>query len=296
MAKRSKKDLAKAKEAKQKKIAIGGGILLVLLLAYEVPHTMKMLNNHPRPPVVASSTATPASTTTTPASTAAPVAVDPNAPLAAPTLSGSTAVATATTPASSGELVSVVPLKVDQGQLHTFQKMVSKDPFANQAPTAGSGSTVTAPSSPKGSTGGGGAASPPTAPQAPSGSSSTPSTPPASAAPVPTSAVISVNGVLMGVSVNGTFPTAAPVFELKALTATTAKVAIAGGKYANGAGTLTLRLRAPVTLQNTADGSKYVLILEPQGTPVPATGGAPTAATPTSTTPTPVIPSAGSGG
>ena len=47
-------DLKAAKAAKQKKIAIGGGVLLVLLLAIQVPRTMKMMNGHAAPPVVSS--------------------------------------------------------------------------------------------------------------------------------------------------------------------------------------------------------------------------------------------------
>ena len=60
-----------AKEKRAKKIAIGGGILLVLLLAYEGPKTMKALNP-PAPKTAASESASASSsTTTTDASTSA---------------------------------------------------------------------------------------------------------------------------------------------------------------------------------------------------------------------------------
>ena len=63
---------------------------------------------------------------------------------------------------------------------------------------------------------------------------------------------------------------------------------IAGGSYADGAAALTLTVGVPVTLQNTADGTRYTLLLEPQGTPLP-TSTTPTSTTPTSTTTTPSL-------
>ena len=42
-------DPIKAKAAKQKKIAIGGAVLLVLLMAVEVPKTMKRLHGGSAP-------------------------------------------------------------------------------------------------------------------------------------------------------------------------------------------------------------------------------------------------------
>jgi hypothetical protein len=47
----------------------------------------------------------------------------------------------------------------------------------------------------------------------------------------------------------------------------------------------------PVTLQNTADGTRYTLLLEPQGTQVPTATTA-TSTTPATTTPS-VVPSSG---
>ena len=98
----------------------------------------------------------------------------------------------------------------------------------------------------------------------------------------------------MNVSSGGDFPTTGATFKrvgtlfhLVSLTSKTAKISVAGGSYADGAPTVTLHMGTPLTLQNTADGSKYTLILEPPTTQVPSatpTGGA--ATTPTSTTPT----------
>jgi hypothetical protein len=299
MARKSKQDVAKEKAAKQKKIAIGGGVLLVALLAIQGPKTLKMLHPH---------SAQPAASATTAAATTTPAAAPPNPDsLAAPTLAGSgTSTDTSTT---SGQLVSVVPMTVDAGQLRTFEQFASKDPFAEQAPatspSAGSPSAAGKPGSGSSSKG---AAAPPQ--QGSTGQQPTPAAPP----PPPSSggsssgsgaaasaAVISLNGELMSVPVNTDFPTsgsvfarAGSVFHLVSVGARTAKIAIAGGSYANGAQTIPLTVGKPVTLQNTADGTKYTLILEPQGTS--ATPGSTTAVTTTPTSTTPVVPSSGNGG
>jgi hypothetical protein len=109
-------------------------------------------------------------------------------------------------------------------------------------------------------------------------------------------AVVSVNGTLMTVTVGSDFPqpsatapSATPMFHLVSLGSNTAKISIAGGSYTSGAPTVTLRVNKPVTLMNTADGSRFKLILKPQGTPVPGEGstGSGTSTTPTVTLPAP---------
>src|SRR6185503_1899726 len=122
MARKSKQDEAKAKAAKQKKIAIVGGILFVALLAIQGPKTLKMLHPKPLPPLNAA-TVTPTSTTPTVTPS------DPNS-LAAPTLGGTPTAAPAAVDTSS--LVAAVPVTADPGQIETFQKFASKDPFAAQ--------------------------------------------------------------------------------------------------------------------------------------------------------------------
>jgi len=42
---------------------------------------------------------------------------------------------------------------------------------------------------------------------------------------------------------------------------TSAKVGIAGGSISSGSSTVTLQLGKKVTLMNTADGTRYVLVL-----------------------------------
>ena len=102
--------------------------------------------------------------------------------------------------------------------------------------------------------------------------------------------MISVDGTLYTVAVGNDFPTASdtdpsivPLFHLVSLTAHSAKISIAGGSYANGAPTVLLRENKPVTLMNTADGTRYKLILKPVGTAV-ASVPAPTPNTSTTVT------------
>lgn len=278
MARKSKQDVAKAKAAKQKKIAIGGGVLLLALLAYQGPKVMKMLNQKPKPPIVSAVPATPGSTP--PAPTAAPT--DPSS-LAAPTLGGTpTAAAPATgTDVSPSDLVSAVPVSVDPGQLEAFNRLATKDPFAVQVSTSGAG--VSSGSGKKG--GGGGSATKPPAVTTPP--STTTPTPPA---PAPSSATISLNGEQLSVSVGTDFPQSGAtfnrvgaIFHLVSLTAKAAKISIVGGSYADGANTITLTMGKPLTLQNTADGTRYVLILEPAAQS--GTSTTPSTTTPSTTTP-----------
>ena len=167
---------------------------------------------------------------------------------------------------------------MQDGQLTSFSRFASKDPFAQQLSDTNSSSS---PSSAGGSSGRGAAA--PTVPTVRGN------------APAPGSAVISVNGTLYTVPTGTDFPQASPsdssivpLFHLVSLTAHSAKISIVGGSYSSGATTVRLTQNKPVTLMNTADGTRYVLILKPLGT------GVPTAKTTTSSTTTtvPVPPAA----
>jgi len=285
-----KVDPVKAKARKQKIIAAVGGVILVGLLAFEVPSVMKQLNRKPPP--------TPSATATT----SAPPTGTPT--LAAPTLSGNEqASPTTATPSGSSLASGDIAPPAEQGQLTSFSRFASKDPFAQQMTDDTTGSSL----SPSSSAGGSGASS---SSQASSTGASSPSssggsggiTPLSvpsssggggSSAPVPApgSAVISVNGTLMSVTTGTDFPQATsadpsvqPVFHLLALTARTAKITIVGGSYSNGAAAVTLHENKPLTLMNTANRTRYRLILKPQGTQVPGTAGT-TGATPTVTLP-----------
>ena len=131
------------------------------------------------------------------------------------------------------------------GQLLSFDRFPTKDPFAQQAiaPTkaaAAAAKPVTAP--------------PPPPPPPASSSTKQP-------AVKLTSAQISVNGATEKVGVNATFPAADPVFRLVSVTKTTAKIGIAGGSLSTGSPTVTVRKGKKVTLMNTANGTRYEIIL-----------------------------------
>ena len=96
------------------------------------------------------------------------------------------------------------------------------------------------------------------------------STPEAPAVAAATS--ISVNGVAEDVAVEGSFPKDEPTFVLVkiAKNGKSVEIGIAGGEYAGGDETITLALGKKLTLQNTADGSRYELELQAvQGFPLP---------------------------
>jgi hypothetical protein len=241
----AKKIDPQAKAKRQKIYAAVGGVLLLGVLAFQVPRTMKMLH----PPNANGTTApAPAPTTTT----AGPIAV--------PSLGGGNVTAVSA-PGADGGLGDPDALPLPQsGQLLAFGLFRTKDPFAQQlrlkcAATGGVCGTTTAPTG----------TSPTTTPSSstsPSGVSNSASSGPAVPAHAPaTTAVILVNGNSESVQAGGQFPKADPVFTLVSLTATTAKIGIAGGSLESGSQTVTLKKNKPVTLMNTADGTRYVLRL-----------------------------------
>ena len=254
----------KAKEKKQKIILAVGGVLFLALLAFQAPKVLAMMNAKP-PPLPPGVVVQPPNGFATPPA---------GAPLAAPTLSG-------TSPTASGAVsddgivdASAISAAPASGQLVSFGRFASKDPFAPQvdtSPGAGSGDT--------GSDGTGTPKPvPPVGPLGPGPGLGAGPTPPPVTAPLPTTALISINGVPEIVAIGKDFPAAEPVFHLVALTRTTAKIAIAGGSYADGAATVTLKKSNSLTLENTADGARYVLRLlafDPPATAVPATAPPP---------------------
>jgi hypothetical protein len=244
-------DLAAKKQAKQKKIAIVGFVILIAVMAFTGPKTLKSLKGAEAvPPPPAAVTPAPGATTTPTDPTGVGAAV----------------------PVVSAELVdSGVQVEAGEGQLVSFERFASKDPFAQQvdgladAPPA----EGTAPNPVPGSeTGAPSKATKPASPGSP-GSPGSPSAPapkpvaPPKPAPVanPTSAVIAVNGVNETVKAGAPFPEADQVFELVSLTATEVKVGIAGGTLTGGSPTVTLKKGKKVTLMNTADGTRYELVL-----------------------------------
>jgi len=220
----AKKFDARAKAKRQKIIAAVLGVLLLGVLAYEVPSLLKTMNK--KPPATPPAAAAPAPTT--------PAAVAP---------ATGTPVAAAVT--GSGTLTDSDPApQAGTGQLLSFDRFATKDPFVQQA-----GAPI--------------ATAPPAPPSAPVTTPPPPPPPPPTRQPAghAASARISVNGTVQDVSVTATFPAADPVFVLVSLQKTSAKVGIAGGSLSTGTPTVKLLMGKKVTLMNTADGTRYVLVL-----------------------------------
>jgi hypothetical protein len=242
----AKKIDPKAKAKRQKIYAGIGGVILLAVLAFQVPRTLKMMH----PADASSSSPAPA---TTPASTPTPIS--------APSLSGGNAAAASAAPGGDGITdPDAVPLP-QSGQLLAFGLFRSKDPFVQQLNLNG----ATGPAGPVSPGGPTGASGPAAAGSGAGGGGSTPTSSPASTPATPatplTTAVISVNGAPESVQVGGTFPTADPYFKLVSLTKKGAKISIAGGTLDNGSPTVTLTKNKALTLMNTADGTRYVLRL-----------------------------------
>ena len=240
----------KAKAKRDKVIAGVAGLVLLGVLAFAIPMTMKQLKSQNVPAAAAAA----ATTTTTP---------------------------TATASLASSGVTSTVAL----GQLASFSRFDSKDPFAQQVdphavvvlvggrPKAGHGRATE-----------------------PGATSSPPPPAPRVAPPPPNSAVITVNGgPPQKIAIGQDFPLAPfdPLFHLVSLGRGSAKISIAGGSLSDGRATVTLRKGQPLTLQNDADGTQYELRLLWTGSGVPPASilpPAPTAASPTATTPSAVTP------
>jgi hypothetical protein len=237
---------AQAKAAKQKKIAIGLGVLFLGVAVIQGPKMLKMLKGPAAP--VAAATATP-----TPAPTGTPEAPSAVAPAGSPPAAGQPAVLASSDTA---------------GQLLSFELFESKDPFTQQvdanpqAPSATDAKpqpTVPATGTTPASSGGSAVPGPA------SGAGATPpATPFAPVAEPAAATTISVNDVSGPADVGKEFPTDDPIFVLvsTASDGKSAQIGIAGGSYANGERTITLKLGKPLTLQNTADGTRYELVLE----------------------------------
>jgi hypothetical protein len=250
----AKKIDPKAKAKRQKIFAAIGGVILLGLLAFQVPRTMKMLH----PAEESSSSSTPAVTTAT----------TPTSPIAAPSLAGGNATAAAS-PGGDGLVDADAPPAPQSGQLLAFGLFRTKDPFKQQLEVSdGTGSGGTTPSSGTGSTGAktSAAATSGGAVVGSSGGKGSGGTAPTMrvTSPAPgavTTAEIAVNGVAQTVQVGGVFPSSDPFFKLVNLTRKGAQISIAGGSLANGAPTVMLTKTKPLTLQNTSDGTRYVLRL-----------------------------------
>jgi hypothetical protein len=251
---KKRNDVAAAKQRKQKMIAIVGAVLLAVLLVIQVPRTMRMLDSG------ADEAAPPP-----PAQAEQPASGSAGSPPAEGEISSSAPAATS--PADVKLVDSDVAPEPDEGDLASFERFSSKDPFVPQiklrsdaatAPTAGPAPASSSTEAATGGASGSAAPIPATAtPPAPQDGWSSDGEPTAR-----TSAEISINGKAELVTVGRAFPKAEPTFRLVAVKRDAVKIGIAGdGKFTSGAKAMTLTKGKPLTLVNTRTGTRYVVIL-----------------------------------
>jgi hypothetical protein len=273
----AKKFDPKAKAKRDKIIAGVAGVIFLGVLAFSVPKTLKMMN----PGNVETTSATPTTTAATGAPSLAPPSLDGTAPAAPAGGSGLSDPDTAQMASFS--------------QLVAFDRFSSKDPFKQQVSESGAApesSGATTPASTKHT--GSGVVPPVSTTPAPEG---TPVSPPPPPLPLPTAASVSVNGApaeTVTVAQDFPLPPAESLFHVVAIGRSWVKIAIVGGSYADGAPAVKLKRGKPLTLVNTADGTRYLLKLvwlgvgAPPGaattTPVPASPPAAVTTTTTTTT------------
>jgi hypothetical protein len=230
--KKRMQNVREAKDRRAKKIAIGGGVLLAVLLAWEVPHYLGGKKSSAAPAPTPAASTTPSGTTpatTTPATTATGVP------------------AAASTPATSTKLPnSDMPPRHSKQQLAGFSTFADKDPFIQQiSADAGTGATVTSSTT------------------APTSSTTSRNKIVLTGRTLAHSGAvrISVNGRPESVRVGASFPRSNPVFRLVSVTRAGVRIGIANGSYSSGAQTVSLGFSRMVTLVDTANGARYKLQL-----------------------------------
>jgi hypothetical protein len=223
------KDIREAKDRRAKRLAIGGAVLLVAVLAFEMP---KVLKGHG-----GSSSSTPpaATTTTTPGySATTPVA----------------SVSPAVFPATSAKLTtSDVAPRRSKSELYSFSHFAGKDPFVQQV----SASDIT--SSPSGTSGSSGGSSSGTC--CSSGAAPSAQTTAARMLAQTGAVTLQVNGKTQTVRVGQSFPSSNPLFKLVSVSHGLVRIGIASGSYQSGAQTVSLISGRTLTLVDTADGVRY---------------------------------------
>ena len=219
------KDIREAKDRRAKRLAIGGAVLLVAVLAFEMPKVLKGHGSSSSAPPAATTTTTPGyGTSTTPTGT--PVA------------------SAAVLPATSAKLTtSDVAPRRSKSELYSFSHFAGKDPFVQQV----SASDIT--SSPSGTSGASGGGSKKTSSQAQT----------TSARMLARTGVVTlqVNGKTQSVRIGGSFPSSNPLFKLVSVSHGLVRIGIASGSYQSGAQTVSLVSGRTLTLVDTADGVRY---------------------------------------
>jgi hypothetical protein len=245
--KKRMKDIREAKDRRAKKLAVGGAVLLAVVLAFEMPKVLKHGGS--------SSSTAPAATTT--AATGASTAPATTAP-------GTAAEAALPTAASTKLPDSDRAPKVSKSQLFSFSHFAGKDPFVQQVSTAASGTSSA------GTSGSAASAAAAAGVITAGPSSTTAATTSASLGQGASSArtlaktgtvTVSVNGTVQTVRVGASFPSSNPLFKLVSVAHGVVRIGIASGSYASGTQTVALTAGRTLTLVDTSDGARYKLRL-----------------------------------
>jgi hypothetical protein len=217
------KDVREAKDRRAKRLAIGGAVLLVAVLAFEMPRVLKGHGD-------SSSSTPPAATTTTPG----------YGPSTTPT--GTPVASAAVLPATSTKLTSsdLAPRR-SKSELYSFSHFAGKDPFVQQVSAA----DIT--SSPSGNSAASGVITAGPAPRT------------TAARMLARTGVVTlqINGKTQSVRVGGSFPSSNPLFKLVSVSRGLVRIGIASGSYQSGAQTVSLVSGRTLTLVDTADGVRY---------------------------------------
>jgi hypothetical protein len=231
--------LRKQKEAKQKKLLLVLVPIFVLLLVWQGPGYVKMLTGGDEP---VAATEAPGAT--------APTGTAPD-PSVAPAPSTATPDGGTPTPGEGGAAVltdSDRPTAADTGQLVSFDRFRSKDPFhqivQGDTTSGDTGGTVTVPTNPGGSGGSGSGGT--------SGGSSDDDA-------KPVSAVLEVNGVKEKVELDGAFPESEELFKLAKLSRTSAWIGLVTGEFSNGKDSIEVELGDTLNLVSQPDGIRYTI-------------------------------------
>jgi hypothetical protein len=254
----TKVDALAAKQAKQKKILVVLGIVLLAVVALQGPRLLKQVGGSSSSPAPAVSAADQEQAAAASAAAAAATPGAPAASTAAAPVAASVSLASARTSANPRR-------PAEEGQLRAFSLFTPKDPFVQSLPDETSGATSptgepTLSDTQPGAAGKKAAAaakasSGPATSAAKAGQSQT-----APTEGPPEYATISVNGTPEQLALDDMFPAQEDVFVLLSLKPKSAEIGIAGGKLTKGE-SLTLKMGKPVTLVNTATGARYALKL-----------------------------------
>jgi hypothetical protein len=245
--KKRMKDIREAKDRRAKKLAVGGAVLLAVVLAFEMPKVLKHGGS-------SSSTAPAATTTEATGASTAPATTAP----------GTAAEAALPTAASTKLPDSDRAPKVSKSQLFSFSHFAGKDPFVQQVSTAASGTSSA------GTSGSAASAAAAAGVITAGPSSTTAATTSASLGQGASSArtlaktgtvTVSVNGTVQTVRVGASFPSSNPLFKLVSVAHGVVRIGIASGSYASGTQTVALTAGRTLTLVDTSDGARYKLRL-----------------------------------